>query len=371
MKCINGEILLEDKIVARVENGLVVEKDSQFAPLYFQRSNCANKWLEGRAVDAHRTNSRLLKKVLRISKKDDVDTVLSAHAVTITDRYWFRTAEQSHLSWDEVRFKENLFANLALCGDPNCFDMDPAPTPELTNTGSYEKCWKREDDAWWLYKSENELEQFSEIFVSNLGGKLGFNMASYELDDGYIKSKDFTYDASLMLEPMSALMGDNEDYNENFNLLYQLSPEIAQDYIKLIYMDTICKNMDRHTNNYGLLRDVQTGKVLSLAPNFDNNISLIARGYQADTSRKNDFLIKLFTDFLKGNCCAAEVFKGLNIPAITNSILEDCINTIPIGVNKEYVKKFILNGQEQVREALRTPVKNLMMNQIKSQAMER
>lgn len=62
-------------------------------------------------------NSRLLKKALRLVERDDISTVLAVNAVTITDNYWFQE-ERSPLTWEDVRFKENLFDNLALRGDP-------------------------------------------------------------------------------------------------------------------------------------------------------------------------------------------------------------------------------------------------------------
>ena len=36
--------------------------------------------------------------------------------------------------------------------------------------------------------------------------------------------------------------------------------------------------MDRHTENFGLLRDNDGGEIIKPAPNFDNNIALISRG---------------------------------------------------------------------------------------------
>lgn len=88
----------------------------------------------GPGNDSHRANSRLLKKALRLAERDDISTVLSVNAVTITDNYWYRP-EGSALAWEDVRFKENLFDRLALCGDPDSFSQRPSRTPELTNTG--------------------------------------------------------------------------------------------------------------------------------------------------------------------------------------------------------------------------------------------
>ena len=126
-------------------------------------------------------NSRLLKKALRLKAVDDVQTALAVNAATVTDRYWFR-AENSSAVYDDIRFKENYFDQLALRGDPDSFSREPSRTPELTNTGSFEKCWKLIDGKWGMYKNCNENELFSEMFICLLGEKLGFNMAHYEID---------------------------------------------------------------------------------------------------------------------------------------------------------------------------------------------
>ena len=49
-----------------------------------------------------------------------------------------------------------------------------------------------------------------------------------------------------------------------------LIADICGNVVALIY------NADRHAGNFGVLRDVDTGKVLGLAPNYDNNLSLLA-----------------------------------------------------------------------------------------------
>ena len=139
---------------------------------------------------------------------------------------------------------------------------------------------------------------FSELFVYELGLVLGFNMAVYERGDGYIKSLDFTNSASVNFEPASTFMGDNEDYIDVVKTLKNICPEVIPDYIRLIFMDTIVANPDRHTNNFGLLRDIETGKIIGFAPNYDNNMALIARGYPSKSNSK-DLLIRLFNELIQ------------------------------------------------------------------------
>lgn len=344
---INGTVMSADIPVAVVKNGMIADMNETLAPLYFRRCSDITMWLEGRAVDSHRTNSRLLKKALRLSNKDDVNTVLAVNGVTVTDNYWFKE-ESSELSWNDVRFKENMFDRLALYGDPDCFNQEYSRTPELTNIGSYEKCWRLIDGRWWLYKSGSGAEFFSELFIYELGKALGFNMAHYELDGGFIRTVDFTNGASVNFEAAESLVGDDENYNLSFDLFAGMSENIAADYIKLLYLDSVCMNMDRHTKNYGVLRNIATGEIISLAPNYDNNIALISRGYPKNISRENDLLIDLFIGFLKSNGKARCLFENIAIPEITEEMLLQCIKSIPIKVDENAVCTFILNGKRKI-----------------------
>lgn len=351
MQSLNGKIMSADIPVVTIKNGVVVDKNEKLAPLFFNRCDDVSAWLKGRAIDSHRANSRLLKKALRLQNKDEISTVLVVNAVTITDNFWF-CEDGSDLTWDDVRFKENYFDSLALRGDPDSFNQKPSRTPELTNIGSYEKCWSLLDGSWWMYKSGNDNELFSELFICKLGSSLGFNMAYYELDGGYIRTKDFTETGRYNFESAESLVGDDEDYSKNFDVFYSISKDLAEDYLKLIYLDTVCMNMDRHTKNYGVLRDPETGDIVKLAPNYDNNIALISRGYPRFIERKNDTLIDLFIELLKSNKEAFRLFKNLNIPVITDELIRKCISETPFDVDGDKISEFILNGQKSIFDFL-------------------
>ena len=363
MLTITGEILSEDGGVAKVKNGEITEYNERLVPLYLKRTKNVERWLASRAIDTHRTNSRLLKKALRLRTTDDAQTALAVNAATVTNHYWFRP-EGSTACYEDIRFKENYFDSLALRGDPNGFSHKPSRTPELTNTGSYEKCWRLINGEWWMYKSGSQNEYFSELFVCLLGEKLGLDMAHYEMDDGYIRTKNFTDGTDLSLEPISSLMDDNEDYNDCFTAISSLSPELAEQYLKIVWMDTICYNMDRHTENFGFLRDAKSGEIVSMAPNYDNNIALISRGYPDDVGRKNDGLIRFFKDFLAENTVARQMYRNMELPVITKEVIEQCLEEIPINVNREYILSFILNGQAAVQSLIYS--ENLVKDQSQS-----
>lgn len=350
-KSINGYLMSKDTVVGIVKDGDLRITNHNLAPLYLQKYNDFEKWLSDRAIDEHRTNSRLLKKALRLKEKDNVSTTLSVHATTITDNYWFCSVNEN-LKWDDVRFKENFFDELALKGSFISFEQKPSRTPELTNGGSFEKCWRQENNNWWLYKTGNEREYFSELLVCHIGEKLGFDMAHYELsDDNFIKSLDFTNNNQYNFEHIKAFVGDDEDYALSFNALYKISPEIAKDYLKIIYLDAVCYNPDRHTENYGILRDANTGEIVKLAPNYDNNLSLVSKEQNLQSSRENNRLINDFVELLSNVPEARKLYNELNIPEITHEMLDECISKIPINidVNLDELKEFIIRGQDVIK----------------------
>ena len=408
---LNGEILSKDTVIAIVRDGSITESDAALLPLYLKRTGDAESWIAGRAIDSQRVNSRLLKKALRLSAAGNVETALNVNAATITDNYWFRPAG-SALSYDEIRYRFNHFDKLALRGDPDSFNLPYSRTPELTNIGSFEKCWRLDGGRWWIVKRGTVLERFSELFICKLGQALGFPMAAYEAEDGAIKSPDFTGGASVNFEAAEGIVGDEEDYGYNLNAFITLRGramrsgdsalpseftrsgdsalpgeftrsgesalpseftrfdepalpfemaipgELAEQYLQIIYMDALCFNMDRHTKNYGVLRDAESGEILRMAPNFDNNIALFALGVPKDIGRANDKLISLFLDLLKADCRALSIVK--NFPAPTEPMIEECLRQIPIDIDeclrqttgdtgKKTVTDFIMNGSGRIQ----------------------
>lgn len=343
----NYEILSGDTLVAVWENETLTVKNKALLPLYLKRVSHADQWLETRAIDSHRTNSRLLKKALRLAEKDDISTVIHVNGATITDNYWIRPLG-AEITYEDVKFTDDYFSNLALRGTYNSFNRvaksNRSKTPELTNVGSFEKCWKLCDGKWWMYKKASHSEMFSELFVYELGKALGLNMAVYKRGDGFIKSLDFTDSASVNFEPASAFMGYNEDYFDVVKTLKIICPEAIPDYVRLIFMDTICANPDRHTNNFGLLRDTGTGKLLGLAPNYDNNMALISRGYPSKP-KSGDVLITMFNDLLAEHSEYCEY-----VPTLIEETVRSVITKIGMRIKTQTVVDLVMGRYELIKK---------------------
>ena len=335
------EILNGNTLVAIWDNNCLQVVDDTLLPIYLKRIDNAEMWLKSRAADNRRPNIRLLKKALRLAERDDISTVVHVNGATITDNYWVRPIG-STLTYDDVKFDNDFFSNLALKGTYDSFNKAAmskhSKTPELTNIGSFEKCWKLRDGEWWMYKKATHDELFSELFIYELGKALGMNMAHYERGDGVIKSLDFTDSAKVNFEPASTFMGDNEDYLAVVKTLEHICPEAIEDYVKMIFLDTITANPDRHTNNFGLLRDTKAGKFIGLAPNFDNNMALIARGYPTNKVSEKDILIVLFNELV----AVYPQYRKL-IPEITEELLADILRKLNMKVRSKDIINLVMS----------------------------
>lgn len=328
---LTGFVMCGNKPVAEFADGVLLSIDNQLAPLSIRRTHSLEKFLSLRVIDMSRTNARLLKKALNINVDEDYKIALYAYALSISDNYWFKP-KHSKIKYQYLLETSDSYSDLALKGDTTYFPLESRLSPELTTTGSFEKGWKYCDDAWWLYKSGNSKQIYSELFCYYFAELIGVKTAKYELDAPYIRSLNFA--DKYNFEPMAALADNNDSYEYVFALLYQISPMIAKDYIKLTLFDAVTANVDRHNENYGILRDRETGNVISLAPNFDNNLALLS-GQDSLKKPKEDGLIKLFVKFIKNNPIAAELYKEISWRKISKEDLINLLDQMPIHIEKE------------------------------------
>ena len=132
----------------------------------------------------------------------------------------------------------------------------------------------------------------------------------------------------------------------NYRIFKEISPAMADDYLQLLMMDAFCLNADRHTENYGVLRDIETGGILSLAPNFDNNISLLYDGYKPQ-QRMPDLLGRELNDLERTEHALSEYAAHRPLPMITPELIEECCRRTEMKVDVPYVQQFVMAGYRQ------------------------
>jgi hypothetical protein len=355
----NGYVMHMDTRVVRINDNYPTVLNDQLSPNLFRKGMSLEYWLEKRGIDLDRINSRLLRKALGFRTRDISEIVLKVNGANLTDFYWFKSDDEENMKFSDIKFSKNDFFESALYGDIKAFNLDYSRTPELTNTGSYEKGWNLENHSWWLYKKGTREEIFSELFTYTLGKHLGFDMAIYKLAGDSIKSKNFVSKVREFYEPISHYIGeDNDDYTSIFNILLDINKSIALQYVVIIYLDTLVINFDRHNDNFGFIRNRSDGNIIRLAPNFDNNLSLISKGYMSNNER-NDIMVKYFIEFLEDNKneINPNMFERIGRREI-EYLLDKTAKKCNLEIDLDFLTGLIYNAYSKIQEAIKEIYEN-------------
>lgn len=332
--------------------------NEDLAPLYVKNRGDIEEWIKRRAIYRERPNARAVKRSSRLSHNaGDYETAMKVDAANITDNFWIKKNGDNR-TYEDIEFKTNDLFRLSLCRDLSCIGADAARSPELTNIGTQDKGWNIENGAWWLYKNESLKEIASEYITYRLGAAAGFDMAEYEIVNfgEFIKTKDFTC-GKYNLQHMNGIVVDHkdsegnditdDDYKYNYDTLRSMDPELAEAYLKICAMDALVENYDRHTENYGVLTDRNTGRITALAPNYDNNNSLYAN-YKLDTERKSGVL-RQFTRFLTDSDIKLDFRIDIDEPGF-EEITDDVKRKASFDFDPETLRMFIYNGSDILKD---------------------
>ena len=334
----SGYIMRGDMEVAEIMgDGIVAMTKS--APLHLQYRKNFPGWLDERGADINRSNMRIILRQLGFGQRDIAKAVRFVCGASVTDSFWIREMG-SGLKYADVAFKSDRYMKAALSGDPDLCSFAKETTPEVTNIGSFNKGWQLRGGKWYLYKAGTGPEIFSELFSSRLAKALGIDTIDYFIEGEYIVCENFVGDKECF-EPARAFIDSSEDYGENISMFDKFS--LSKKYMDLIFLDAIVRNFDRHEFNYGVL--TQSDGKISMAPNFDNNLSLFCRGIPTVLTRKDP----LVADFIAAK-------NTIQPPYIVPKLTADIIEEVYLQVVKEYrfdvdfkiLSDFCMNAYEQI-----------------------
>ena len=355
----NGFLMYKDEVVAEIrktELVKVLKKDLLPIIMLNESPGSFEVWLRTRVIDTHRTNSRQVRRRLSVKTEVPKEIVIKARAVSITDSYWLKW-ENENISYGEVRKSLSDGLNsIALYGNDNDVNFKATDiTPELTNIGSFEKCWKLFNDEWYMIKKGSYKENFAEVLISNIAIELGFNAVKYEaIDEGrLVKCRDFTDNAEVDFEPMYSFVRDYWEIDDCVNIINELG--FINDFLDITFVDALCYNIDRHTFNFGLLR--RDGEILGLAPNFDNNLGL--SGVLNDRALEKTWYS---TSFIRNTYIPILQEYNYKMPQINLEKIKNIINTtisdFPTLVNEEGFTEVVFNIIKSNYEELEKALKN-------------
>ena len=246
-----------------------------------------NQWWTGRAIPASRMD---IDRVLWDLQMPGTSLLLEkCMGLSLSDQYWIRLAN-SEVKWEQVNFFQNSFSedmgDLLFGSKSPDQDFD-LMSPDNTSDGWLKKKWKIVGGKRCLIKGGSgatQQEPYNEIFASRLMERLGIEHVPYSLlvEEGYPYSicEDFV---TLEIELISAwhIMQSYKKpnhlswYQHFLNCCTALEiPNIQAAMDRMIVLDYLIANEDRHQNNFGVIRNAETLQYLGAAPIYDSGTSL-------------------------------------------------------------------------------------------------
>ena len=246
-----------------------------------------NEWWEDRSIPSSRSGLREALETLGVASSK---LLLSrCYGLSLSDHYWIKPAG-SGLAWNQVNFFENAFSEDvgdALFGKPARKEGFDFSSPDNTSDGFLKKRWKIIDGKRCLIKAGSppfQQQPFGEVIASKIAERLGIPHIPYTViwDEGlpYSVCEDFvTPDTELIpaWRVMQTQKKDNQTsvYRHYRNCCEKLGfPNVAHALDRMLVLDYLIANEDRHFNNFGLLRNPDTLDWLGPAPIYDSGSCL-------------------------------------------------------------------------------------------------
>ena len=253
------------------------------------------EWWHGRSIPASRYG--LAENLESLGISNPLELLSKSMGLSLSDHYWI-SSEGSGIGWSDVNFYEHpfsddvgdiLFGNAP--ADGRTIDMS---SPDNTSDGQLRKRWKIVNGERRLIKGGTgslRQEPFNEAIASALMSALGVEHVEYEViwigDEPYYSCKGFIGPATELLSANRVLLSETRRNDvsvyDHFVDVCRVHGIDAVPFLdRMIVVDYILCNGDRHTNNFGIIRDPDTLEWLRPAPVFDSGSSL---GYDTPTMR--------------------------------------------------------------------------------------
>ena len=245
-----------------------------------------NHWWTDRSIPASRSGVREALETLEIA--DTKMLLVRCFGLSLSDQYWIKP-ENAAMTWEQINFFDNDFSDDmgdVLFGSPKKEPEFDFSSPDNTSDGCLKKRWKIIDGRRCLIKGgSNPFRQqpFNEVIASEVMQRLGVNHIPYKVvwSEGapYSICEDFiTKDTELVSawRLMQTQKKDNSTsvYQHFVNCCEGTGINVVSDLDRMIVVDYLIANEDRHLNNFGLIRNAKNLEWMGFAPIFDSGSSL-------------------------------------------------------------------------------------------------
>ncbi|WP_278590230.1 hypothetical protein [Olsenella uli] len=240
-------------------------------------------WMAARALPQNRRFAQELCRVLGIAIGDTEGIYRVGLGLSLNDDYWVVPDGFAGRFADYNLFENPFSAALSALAYTGVAPtgLGSGLTPDLTTDGSLRKAWRiGSGGERLLYKGATPGhlpgEPLSEALASHLADRLGVDHAPYWLERWEHTTcsvcADFA-DVRTSYVPFAVATGLTS-FAGALWAAKNLGRDCFESLADMLVLDALDCNTDRHLANFGFLRDNSTGRLLGLAPAFDNGRAL-------------------------------------------------------------------------------------------------
>ena len=214
--------------------------------------------------------------------------LVRGYGLSLSDQYWI-CSEGAELQWEDINFFQNDFSKDI--GDVLFGDRKQGPlnfnSPDSTTGGNLKKRWKIIDGKRCLIKGgSNPYRQqpLNEVIASGIMERLGIPHVPYTViwskGAPYSVCEDFVTENTELIPAWRLLQAKKQNNRTSrYRHLLECCEELGIGDItafldRMLVLDYIIANEDRHFNNFGALRNAETLEWLGMAPIYDSGSSL-------------------------------------------------------------------------------------------------
>ena len=246
-----------------------------------------NEWWTDRSIPASRSGVREALEKLEIASTKML--LVRCYALSLSDQYWI-CPEGSGLTWEQINFFQNDFSEDigdVLFGAEKKADGLDFSSPDNTSDGNLKKRWKIINGKRCLIKGgSNPFHQqpFNEVIAAGIMERMKIPHVQYTItwSEGvpYSVCEDFVTEDTELIPAWRILKTQRKDnstsvYQHFINCCEALGIQGAVPFLdRMIVLDYIIANEDRHLNNFGAVRNAETLEWLGFAPIYDSGSSL-------------------------------------------------------------------------------------------------
>ncbi|GHU79803.1 hypothetical protein FACS1894191_3460 [Clostridia bacterium] len=246
-----------------------------------------NAWWIGRSIPASRSGLREALETLQISSPALLLT--KCYGLSLSDQYWV-CPEGSGLKWENINFFDHPFSDdlgNVLFGEAPKGDEFNLMSPDNTSDGWLKKKWIIADGKRRLVKGGSgatRQEPYNELLAGAVMKRLGVAHVPYTLtvidEYPYSMCEDFITPETELISAWHIMQVRKKPnhvsaYQHYLDCCGDLGiPGAADTLDRMLAVDYIIANEDRHFNNFGAVRNADTLKWAGAAPIYDCGTSM-------------------------------------------------------------------------------------------------